>query len=88
MYAVEFDAPVENGVVNIPAKYKRFTNRDNVRFIMMIDLDTVDNEKNGKFKELSDKTAGLLTHKNIDPLKWQDDIRREWDEREELLSRL
>ena len=34
------------------------------------------------------KSAGILSDQNIDPLKWQEEIRSEWDEREELLTRL
>lgn len=47
------------------------------------------NEKQQKtFKQLTEETAGLLKDRNIDPLKWQEEIRSEWDEREELLDRL
>ncbi|HFU75997.1 MAG TPA: hypothetical protein ENK66_07105 [Arcobacter sp.] len=43
--------------------------------------------KNNKY-DILEKSAGLLASQNIDPLKWQEEIRSEWDEREELLARL
>ena len=45
------------------------------------------NNKNNKY-DILEKSAGLLAGQNIDPLKWQEEIRSEWDEREELLNRL
>ena len=45
------------------------------------------NNKNNKY-DILEKSAGLLASQNIDPLKWQAEIRSEWDEREELLNRL
>ncbi len=43
--------------------------------------------KNSKY-DILEKSAGILADRNIDPLKWQEEIRSEWDEREELLTRL
>ncbi len=43
--------------------------------------------KNSKY-DILEKSAGILSDQNIDPLKWQEEIRSEWDEREELLNRL
>ena len=45
------------------------------------------NNKNNIY-DILEKSAGLLASQNIDPLKWQEEIRSEWDEREELLARL
>ncbi len=45
------------------------------------------NNKNSKY-DILEKSAGILADQNIDPLKWQEEIRSEWDEREELLTRL
>ena len=45
------------------------------------------NNKNSKY-DILEKSAGILADRNIDPLKWQEEIRSEWDEREELLTRL
>lgn len=44
-------------------------------------------EKIDKY-DILEKSAGILANQDIDPLKWQEDIRSEWDEREELLTRL
>ncbi len=30
-------------------------------------------------KDIFSKTAGILTLRNIDPIKWQNEIRSEWD---------
>jgi len=43
--------------------------------------------KNDKY-DILEKSAGILTDQNIDPLKWQEEVRNEGDEREELLTRL
>ena len=45
------------------------------------------NNKNSKY-DILEKSAGILADRNIDPLKWQEEIRSEWDEREELLTGL
>jgi len=42
---------------------------------------------NSKYDILK-KSAGILSSQNINPLKWQEEIRSEWDEREELFNRL
>jgi len=44
-------------------------------------------DQNSKYNILK-KSAGILSSENIDPLKWQEEMRSEWDEREELLTRL
>jgi len=40
-----------------------------------------DNKKPLEKKEIDifSKTAGVLSSKNIDPIKWQNDMRDEWD---------
>ncbi len=43
--------------------------------------------KNSK-RDVLEKSAGILADQNIDPLKWQEEIRSEWNEREALLDRL
>lgn len=37
MYAVEFQAPIKNGVVHIPKEYQYLENNQNVKFVMMYD---------------------------------------------------
>jgi len=56
----------------------------NSKDIEVIEDDNMVNDKQDAIR----KSTGILTGKNIDPLKWQDDIRSEWDERETLLNRL
>ena len=37
MYAVEFEAIIENGIVHIPQKYKDLQEKREVRFLIMYD---------------------------------------------------
>ncbi len=37
MYAVEFEAPIENGVVHIPKQYKELQQTQNARIVVMYD---------------------------------------------------
>ncbi len=37
MHAVEFYAPIENGIVRIPKKYKDLQEKVNVKFFIMYD---------------------------------------------------
>ena len=57
----------------------------NLKKIEVLDNQNINN--NSKYDILK-KSAGILSTQNIDPLKWQEEIRSEWDEREELFSRL
>ena len=41
MYAVEFQAPIENGVVRIPKEYKDLQDNLKARFVVMYDFDKV-----------------------------------------------
>lgn len=36
-------------------------------------------EENDDFVDLARKTSGILKDKNIDPIKWQKEIRDEWE---------
>ncbi len=45
MYAVEFEAKINNGVVHIPARYKKLHNNSHAKIIIMVD--EVDETKNG-----------------------------------------
>ncbi|MEA3383614.1 MAG: hypothetical protein U9Q20_02925 [Campylobacterota bacterium] len=35
MYAVEFEAPIENGIVHIPQQYQELQQTSNARFVVM-----------------------------------------------------
>ena len=37
MYAVDFEATIENGIVHIPKKYKDLQDKRKVRFVIMYD---------------------------------------------------
>ena len=50
-------------------------------------LKITENKIDNKYDILK-KSFGILSKQNIDPLKWQDEIRSESDEREALLTRL
>ena len=45
MYAVEFQAPIENGVVHIPKKYQEIQDTAKATFVVM--YDSKDTSKNG-----------------------------------------
>jgi hypothetical protein len=59
----------------------------NLKKIKVLDNQNINNSSNSKYDILK-KSAGVLSAQNIDPLKWQEEIRSEWDEREELFNRL
>ena len=49
--------------------------------ILVLPFDGEVNQSNRSNNEILKKTAGLLKNRNIDPLKWQQNIRSEWDDR-------
>ncbi len=55
MYAVEFQAPIENGVVHIPKEYKDLLSNTKATFIAMYDSvnnnDTIDNKTQKQLDE-------------------------------------
>ena len=59
MYAVEFNASIENGRVNIPNKYQNIKQIKEAHIIIMINDENYMGEKSqsfaGAFKEYSDK---------------------------------
>ena len=57
-------------IINIP---KEFINSK----IEIIIMPVFQRNRNDILK----KTAGLLSSKKIDPLKWQEEIRAEWDDK-------
>ncbi len=75
----------ENYNLHIPKEYI-----DQEVEILVLPLSKIKytNKQKKTFKQLTKETAGLLSGQNIDPLKWQEEIRSEWDEREEILNRL
>lgn len=49
--------------------------------ILVLPFDGEVNESNRNNEEILKKTAGILKNRNIDPVKWQQNIRSEWDDR-------
>ena len=46
MYAVEFEAPIKNGIVRIPKKYKDLQEKHKVKFFVIYDDMNVDKQIN------------------------------------------
>ena len=46
MYAVEFEAPIENGIVRIPKEYKDLQEKHKVKFFVIYDDMNVDKQIN------------------------------------------
>ncbi len=44
-----------------------------------INIEPIEEIKDDNFTRLSEATRGLLSKKNIDPLKWQKGTRNEWE---------
>jgi len=57
MYAVEFQAPIENGIVHIPKQYRELHNTTKATFVVMYDSDKIDTEKNNVKDELDELFA-------------------------------
>ena len=50
------------------------------KLISLLPLDVIQPEKQAKSTEnIFKKTAGILAHQKIDPLKWQRNMRNEWE---------
>ena len=49
--------------------------------ILVLPYDEFSEPKTQDDKELIRATAGLFAYKKIDPIKWQNEIRNEWDNR-------
>ena len=65
----------EEYLLHIPQKY---INQEIEILVLPFDYTQKNKSDNNNFKQLSKKTAGLLSKRNIDPLKWQEEIRNEW----------
>ena len=55
MYAVEFEAPIENGVVHIPQQYQELQQNPKARFVVMYT-----NSVNNTMKNEDDKVQSQL----------------------------
>ncbi len=59
MYAVEFQAVIENGIVHIPKKYKDLQEKREVKFFIMYD-------NNDEYKSGSEKRKKKMSAISID----------------------
>ena len=64
-------------ILKIPEKY---LNRKVEILLLPIDIES-NNKTPDTNINIIKKTAGLLKNKNIDPFKWQQNIRADWDNR-------
>ena len=55
MYAVEFEAPIENGIVHIPQKYQEWQQTPKARFVVMYT-----NSVNNTIKKEDDEVQSQL----------------------------
>jgi len=55
MYAVEFEAPIKNGIVHIPQQYQELQQTPKARFVVMYD-----NSVNNDIKNEDDKVQSQL----------------------------
>ncbi len=55
MYAVEFEAPIENGIVHIPQQYQELQQNPKARFVVMYT-----NNVNNTIKKEDDKVQSQL----------------------------
>ncbi len=50
-----------------------------VEFLILPFVYPKQEEKAKSRKDIFDKTVGILSSRNINPIKWQDEIRQEWE---------
>ena len=57
MYAVEFQAPIENGIVRIPTQYQEIQNNIKATFVVMYNSDKITTKQNSINDELDELFA-------------------------------
>ena len=57
MYAVEFQAPIENGIVHIPRQYQEIHNTTKATFVVMYNSDKINVKQNNVTDELDELFA-------------------------------
>jgi len=67
MYAVEFQAVIEDGMVRIPKKYKDLQEKREVRFFIMYDND------NDKYRTNTEKRKNKMNAISIDTVNFKFD---------------
>ncbi|MDD5271807.1 MAG: hypothetical protein PHU14_03720 [Methylovulum sp.] len=68
---------VQEYTVRIPIEYLN----TKVEILVLPFADKETDEGSDKANDSIRKTAGILSAQNIDPLKWQKEIRGEWEDR-------
>ncbi len=64
MYAVEFQAPIENGIVHIPREYKDLLSNTKATFVAMYDSANKQNTINNETKKQLDEFDRLVAQSN------------------------
>ena len=64
MYAVEFQAPVENGIVRIPEQYQELQQNPKVRFVAMYESVNYTNPIENETKKQLDEFDRLTSQSN------------------------
>ncbi|MEA1880450.1 MAG: hypothetical protein U9N11_07385, partial [Campylobacterota bacterium] len=54
MYAIEFEAPIENGIVRIPQKYQEIQDNKKATFVVMYEYDKVTTKESIKDCKVDD----------------------------------
>jgi hypothetical protein len=60
MYAVEFQAPIENGIVHIPKQYQEIQDNKKATFVVMYNYDKVNTKQNN----INDEVDELFANSN------------------------
>ena len=60
MYAVEFEAPIENGIVHIPQQYQELQQNPKARFVVMYESVNNTNIVDGETKKQLDEFDRLV----------------------------
>jgi len=70
MYAVEFEAPIENGIVHIPQEYIDLQTNLKAKFIVIYDnnVNNIQNNNETKIESIVDKLAGKYKVSNDEDL--------------------
>jgi hypothetical protein len=74
MYAVEFEADIDDGIVRVPIEFKEiYKTHAKVMITVQSATQNVDSEKSSIVK----KTSGILAHLHIDPIAYQASMRED-----------
>jgi len=80
MKAFEFKTKPENGIIKIPPEYRNYANSI-IRVIMLTNEDDFEyTSKKEQLKSLFNQLQAKDIFRKIDdPVKWQKDLRNEWE---------